>query len=90
VAYICCRCYRAPELILGSRYYTSAVDLWSVGCTVAEMASGNILFIGKDNARQLTSIAKVLGPPSPTDLAGMHVAVKPEKLPSPGPRSSLA
>lgn len=33
--------YRAPEIILGSKYYSTSVDLWSIGCIFAEMVSEN-------------------------------------------------
>merc|ERR1719188_639721 len=36
VAYICSRYYRAPELIFDSTQYDAAVDLWSIGCVLAE------------------------------------------------------
>lgn len=36
--------YRAPELLLGAQHYTSAVDLWSVGCIMAEMVNFEPLF----------------------------------------------
>jgi serine/threonine protein kinase len=32
LAYICSRCYRAPELIFGSTNYTTQIDMWSAGC----------------------------------------------------------
>ena len=35
--YISTRWYRAPELLLGSEYYTTAVDMWSIGCILAEL-----------------------------------------------------
>jgi serine/threonine protein kinase len=40
VAYICSRYYRAPELIFGSTEYTFAIDVWSVGCVIAELLLG--------------------------------------------------
>ncbi|UOH80336.1 hypothetical protein LQV05_002987 [Cryptococcus neoformans] len=36
--------YRAPEVLLGSRHYSTAIDMWSVGCIVAEMATRQPLF----------------------------------------------
>ena len=39
--------YRAPEILLGGAIYTSAVDMWSVGCIFAELASGRPLFPGE-------------------------------------------
>jgi len=35
--------YRAPEILLGSKYYTTTVDLWSVGCIFAEMVTNYCL-----------------------------------------------
>jgi serine/threonine protein kinase len=41
------RCYRAPEVLFGSRDYDlKAVDMWSVGCVFAELMTGSILFPG--------------------------------------------
>lgn len=34
IPYICARCYRAPELIFGSKHYSTKVDIWSVGCVL--------------------------------------------------------
>ena len=49
VAYITSRYYRAPELIFGNTKYTTAIDIWSAGCVIAEIISGKPLFQG-DNA----------------------------------------
>jgi serine/threonine protein kinase len=46
-SYICSRYYRAPELIFGNTNYTSAIDIWSIGCILAEMVYGKILFKGE-------------------------------------------
>ena len=46
VSYICSRYYRAPELIFGATDYTSAIDVWSVGCVVAELILGQPIFPG--------------------------------------------
>ena len=61
VSYIVSRYYRAPELILGQEYYGYKVDLWSVGCIIAEMFLGHPLFMGKSSQDQLFRIASVLG-----------------------------
>jgi serine/threonine protein kinase len=42
------RWYRAPEVMLSFRMYSKAIDVWSVGCILAEMLSGRPLFPGKD------------------------------------------
>ena len=36
--------YRAPEILLGARYYSEYIDIWSLGCIYAEMILGKILF----------------------------------------------
>merc|ERR1712226_447651 len=64
VAYICSRYYRAPELIFGATNYTVAVDLWSIGCVLAEMLRGRPLFPGENGVDQLVEIVKVLGAPT--------------------------
>jgi glycogen synthase kinase 3 beta len=71
VAYICSRYYRAPELILGATEYTTAVDLWSVGCVVAELLLGQPLFMGDTSEVQLVEIIRVLGTPTRDDLRAM-------------------
>jgi glycogen synthase kinase 3 beta len=42
ISYICSRYYRAPELIFGATEYTTAIDLWSTGCVMAEMLLGQV------------------------------------------------
>ena len=39
ISYICSRYYRAPELIFGATDYTTAIDLWIVGCVMAELCA---------------------------------------------------
>ena len=46
VAYICSRYYRAPELIFGATEYKNIIDVWSIGCVIAEMVLGRPLFPG--------------------------------------------
>ena len=54
-----CRYYRAPELIFGSTDYTTAIDVWSQGCVLAEMLIGTPLFPGSSGVDQLVEIIKV-------------------------------
>lgn len=42
VSYICSRYYRAPELIFGASEYTTAIDIWSTGCVMAELLLGQV------------------------------------------------
>lgn len=53
--YVVTRYYRAPEVVLGMRY-TEKVDVWSVGCILAEMISKEILFPGSDHIDQWNKI----------------------------------
>ncbi|OIR58158.1 MAG: CMGC/GSK protein kinase [Amphiamblys sp. WSBS2006] len=61
ISYICARYYRAPELLRGETVYTPKIDMWSLGCIIAEIALGRPLWVGIDNTKQLSEIAKVLG-----------------------------
>jgi len=70
-SYICSRFYRAPELLLGARDYGVTVDVWSLGCVLAEMALLRPLLEGEDTGDQLAVIVELLGPPSEAELAGM-------------------
>ncbi|XP_035258258.1 mitogen-activated protein kinase 12 [Anguilla rostrata] len=62
--YVVTRWYRAPEVILNWMHYTQTVDIWSVGCIMAEMLSGKPLFKGNDHLDQLTEIMKITGTPT--------------------------
>jgi len=63
--------YRSPEVLLGSRHYSTPIDLWSVGCIFAEMASGKPLFPGKNAKNQLMKIFRILGTPTLSDWPRM-------------------
>lgn len=72
VSYICSRYYRAPELIFGSTDYTTAIDIWSVGCVGAELLLGQPLFPGDSGVDQLVEIIKVLGTPTKDEINSMN------------------
>uniref|UniRef100_A0A8C1UF01 mitogen-activated protein kinase n=1 Tax=Cyprinus carpio TaxID=7962 RepID=A0A8C1UF01_CYPCA len=63
--YVVSRWYRAPEVILNWMHYSQTVDIWSVGCIMAEMLLGRPLFKGNDYLDQLREIMKITGTPSP-------------------------
>ncbi|XP_024993908.1 cyclin-dependent kinase G-2-like isoform X1 [Cynara cardunculus var. scolymus] len=56
--------YRAPELLLGAKQYSTAIDMWSLGCIMAELLSKQPLFNGKTEFDQLDKIFKTLGTPN--------------------------
>ncbi|VDP99816.1 unnamed protein product [Trichobilharzia regenti] len=56
--------YRAPEILLGAQRYSCAVDIWSMGCIFAEVATKEALFRGDSEIDQLFRIFRLLGTPS--------------------------
>lgn len=72
VAYICSRYYRAPELILGEENYGQEIDVWSMGCVIAEMFIGEPIFTGKNSKDQFVKIMTVLGTPTAEDIYEMN------------------
>jgi len=72
VAYICSRYYRAPELILGEENYGMEIDVWSMGCVIAEMFIGEPIFTGKNSKDQFVKIMTVLGTPTAEDVVAMN------------------
>ena len=71
VAYICSRYYRAPELILGEEQYGPDIDIWSIGCVIAEMFLGEPIFPGVSSKDQLLKIMQLMGTPTPAEVQGM-------------------
>eukprot|EP00736_Rhodelphis_marinus_P011716 Rmarinus@m.25980 len=72
ISYICSRYYRAPELIFGATDYTTAIDIWSTGCVMAELLLGQPLFPGESGVDQLVEIIKVLGTPTKEQIQSMN------------------
>ncbi|KYQ89684.1 protein serine/threonine kinase [Tieghemostelium lacteum] len=71
--------YRAPDVLLGSRKYSTPIDIWSAGCIFAEMASGRPLFPGSGTSDQLFRIFKILG--TPTEESWPSITELPEYKP---------
>uniref|UniRef100_A0A6B2LAK9 [RNA-polymerase]-subunit kinase n=1 Tax=Arcella intermedia TaxID=1963864 RepID=A0A6B2LAK9_9EUKA len=65
------RWYRAPELLMGARYYGKAIDMWSVGCIFAELMLRVPYFGGSDELDQLKRIFAALG--TPQNWKGMEL-----------------
>lgn len=66
--YVATRWYRAPEIMLNWMHYHQTVDMWSVGCIMAEMLTSKTLFPGTDHIDQLTRILVLCGTPSEDTL----------------------
>lgn len=56
--------YRAPEILLGQVKYSPSMDVWSLGCIVAEMATGQALFPGDSEIDTIFKIFRILGTPT--------------------------
>ncbi|XP_069508068.1 serine/threonine-protein kinase NLK2-like isoform X1 [Ambystoma mexicanum] len=80
--------YRAPEILMGSRHYTSSIDIWSVGCIFAELLGRRILFQAQSPIQQLDLITDLLGTPplhamrTACEGARAHILRAPHKPPS--------
>ncbi|GMH79567.1 hypothetical protein TL16_g08187 [Triparma laevis f. inornata] len=67
--YVATRWYRAPEIIIGWAEYGKAVDVWGVGCILAELVLRRPIFAGSNNEEQLRLITSILGCPSEDTIA---------------------
>jgi nemo like kinase len=80
--------YRAPELLMGARRYSTAVDVWSIGCIFAELLGRRILFQAQGPIEQLNLIIDLLGTPQPNEMksacegARNHVLRSPYRPPN--------
>lgn len=66
--YVATRWYRAPELLLSCKTYTKAIDMWSVGCILAELIGRKPFFVGSDTQSQLEIIMNTIGTPSQEEM----------------------
>jgi glycogen synthase kinase 3 beta len=72
ISYICSRYFRPPELVIGAKYYTTQVDVWSIGCVIAELVLSKPIFPGKSATDQFLEIMKVLGTPTSEQMKIMN------------------
>merc|ERR1719174_3120860 len=63
--------YRPPEILLGAVLYSVPVDLWSIGCVMGEMATGQPLFAGDSEIDTMFKIFQKLGTPSEATWPGV-------------------
>jgi mitogen-activated protein kinase 15 len=84
------RRYRAPEVLLGSVHYGKGIDLWAVGCVVAELFLHRPLFPGKTSMHQIEMVLQVSGRPSAADVEALgtpYASTMLEAIPPTRPRS---
>lgn len=67
------RWYRAPELLLGERQYTTAVDIWSCGCVLGELVAGKAILQGADDEDQKIKIWDLCGSPDDASWEGWRL-----------------
>ncbi|CEF61736.1 Cyclin-dependent kinase-like 1 [Strongyloides ratti] len=60
--YVATRWYRCPELLVGDIEYGISVDIWAIGCVLAEMVTGDAIWPGRSDVDQLFLIIQTLGP----------------------------
>ncbi len=70
--YVATRWYRAPEILLGSNKYTKGVDMWSMGCILAELLLGKPVFPGTSTLNQLDRVMEIIGRPTADDIEAIE------------------
>ncbi|OMJ86460.1 hypothetical protein SteCoe_12041 [Stentor coeruleus] len=65
--------YRAPEILMGTKKYSTPIDIWSIGCIFAELATGKPIFAGDSEIDQLFKIFKILGTPDEENYPGVSL-----------------
>ena len=63
-SYVATRWYRAPENLIGLKKFTTAIDIFSLGCVIFELATSTPLFPGDNTIDQLVKVFNVLGSPT--------------------------
>lgn len=63
--------YRAPEVLLGAKKYSTPLDVWSIGCIFGEMVTKRAIFPGDSEIDELYKIFQVLGTPNEQSWPGV-------------------
>ncbi|KAL3287611.1 hypothetical protein HHI36_002080 [Cryptolaemus montrouzieri] len=66
--YVATRWYRAPEILIANRRYTKGIDMWSLGCILAEMLAGKPIFPGSSTVNQVEKIMATIPTPTQRDI----------------------
>ncbi|EDO07401.1 Extracellular signal-regulated kinase 2 domain protein [Babesia bovis T2Bo] len=69
--YVATRWYRAPEILVGSTKYTKGVDMWAIGCILAELLLNKPIFPGSSTINQLSKVVAFTGMPSDEDIESL-------------------
>jgi mitogen-activated protein kinase 1/3 len=77
--YVVTRWWRAPEVVLLPSEYDEKVDIWSIGCVLAELIGRVPIFQGKDYLDQIKKIFRIVGTPSDDDLVWLPAAPCPSR-----------
>ncbi|XP_056638342.1 mitogen-activated protein kinase 15-like [Diorhabda sublineata] len=72
--YVATRWYRAPEILIANRRYTKGIDLWSIGCILAEMSLGKPIFPGTSTVNQVEKIMATIPTPSQEDISQVCIS----------------
>lgn len=64
--------YRAPEVLLGQEIYTVSIDMWAVGCIIAEMYLSEPFFNGSSDIEQIFKIFEKMGHPTSEDWPDLY------------------
>lgn len=90
--YVATKLYRAPEIMLGSKYYSFPVDMWSVGCIIAEMfmQKPTVLMHSQNIVDQLMRYFSIFGKPSEEDLSSIPISRPLEIVKSLNPKETTS
>jgi len=72
--YVTMRWYRAPELVMEHKAYSTQIDVWGIGLILGELLGSKPICQGKDRVNQLDKIIDVTGTPSEADIASLGSA----------------
>ncbi|XP_063905011.1 mitogen-activated protein kinase 15 [Zophobas morio] len=72
--YVATRWYRAPEILIANRRYTKGIDMWSLGCILAEITAGKPVFPGSSTVNQVEKIMATISTPSQEDINAVCVS----------------
>ncbi|KZS92942.1 Pkinase-domain-containing protein [Sistotremastrum niveocremeum HHB9708] len=79
--------YRAPEVLLGATQYSTAIDLWSVGCIFGELLLNEPMFQATSELDMISMVFKLLGPPTPRSWPGYSTLPLASSLSLPSPHA---